>query len=325
MVSTFSQELNTTGEGNRTSAVYDSNIAQWLMHTGNCVLTPGGLWVFQKGDANGNAVAVGAAADDAAAAGNPLLIAGKYNATPATRQDGDAVTLQTSATGSLRTELTGSNFEQTPGSAVPNKTIYVGGKKSDGNLQGLTLIAAGSNPADAEQILGISSLFATGPSWYREAGLSGIIDASAGANSNASGLLVYNGSTYDRWRNNIKGTLLASAARIGSQDSPLQQNYNHKGVLVCLDITASSGTGGLSLTVSTSIPQNGSYPWWLHVAFPVVSAVGAYFYMLYPGDIVASGNINGVAKAALPREWGVRINHSDATSYTYSVGYFLIL
>ena len=55
--------------------------------------------------------AVGKAADDAAATGNPVLLAGRFDTTPATRQSGDAVTLQTNATGALRTELTGSNVE----------------------------------------------------------------------------------------------------------------------------------------------------------------------------------------------------------------------
>ena len=54
-------------------------------------------------------ITVGKAADSAAANGNPVLFAGKYNATPATRDEGDAVTLQTDAQGNLLTKVTGSN------------------------------------------------------------------------------------------------------------------------------------------------------------------------------------------------------------------------
>lgn len=123
-MATFTQELNITGDLNRTTAVYDTNIAQWLMHTGNCVRTPGGLWVFQKGDVNGNIVAVGAASDDAAASGNPLLVAGKYNATPTTRQEGDAVTQQMTAAGAAHVAAQGMAAHDAVASGNP---VQVGG------------------------------------------------------------------------------------------------------------------------------------------------------------------------------------------------------
>lgn len=44
----------------------------------------------------------GAAADDAAASGNPVLVGGKYEATPNTVEDGDVSTLKTDANGNLR-------------------------------------------------------------------------------------------------------------------------------------------------------------------------------------------------------------------------------
>ena len=50
----------------------------------------------------------GAAADNAAAAGNPVLTAGKYNSAAQTYHDGDAATLQTDVNGNLKTALTGS-------------------------------------------------------------------------------------------------------------------------------------------------------------------------------------------------------------------------
>lgn len=53
-------------------------------------------------------VMTGAAADDAAASGNPMLVAGKYSATPATRHDGDVVTQQMTADGAALVQLSGS-------------------------------------------------------------------------------------------------------------------------------------------------------------------------------------------------------------------------
>lgn len=53
---------------------------------------------------------IGKAADSAAASGNPVLTAGLYSATPATRHDGDAVTLQTTSTGALHTNIKSSDI-----------------------------------------------------------------------------------------------------------------------------------------------------------------------------------------------------------------------
>ena len=322
----FSQELNRDGKLVKTPAFYDTNVAQWLMGAANAVKTAGGVWVFQRGDANGQAQIVGAAADDAAASGNPLLMAGKYNATPATRQEGDAVTLQTSATGSLRTELTGSNFEQVPGSATPSKVAYIGGKKADGTLQGLTLVAQGSNPADAEQLLGVNSIFAgEGTAWYRQANASGTTDNNSGSNVPIGALIGYNNSSFDKWRNNTESTLLVSAERTTTTGTPIQTNYNHKGVLIAFEITAASGTGGLSLRFGTPVPQSGDYPWWLCADSPAKTTTGTWFYLIYPGDTVAGGNIEQVKKIVLPRKWGINVNHADSSSYTYSLGYYMIL
>lgn len=49
----------------------------------------------------------GAAADNAAAAGNPVLTAGKYNSAAPTYDNGDAATLQTDVNGNLKAVLTG--------------------------------------------------------------------------------------------------------------------------------------------------------------------------------------------------------------------------
>ena len=49
---------------------------------------------------------VGNAADNVAVSGNPVLSAGLYSAIPVTRDDGDVVTLQTTANGALLTQTT---------------------------------------------------------------------------------------------------------------------------------------------------------------------------------------------------------------------------
>jgi outer membrane receptor protein involved in Fe transport len=58
-------------------------------------------WI--DGTGSPTVTAVGKAADSAAVSGNPVLTAGLYSVTPATRHDGDVTTLQTTATGALLT------------------------------------------------------------------------------------------------------------------------------------------------------------------------------------------------------------------------------
>lgn len=77
-------------------------------------------------------VMTGAAADDAAASGNPMLVAGKYSATPATRHDGDVVTQQMTADGAALVQLSGSNIEQAKGENIATKSALVAGESPTG-------------------------------------------------------------------------------------------------------------------------------------------------------------------------------------------------
>ena len=88
-------------------------------------------------------ITVGKAADNAAANGNPVLLAGKYNATPTTRDEGDAVTLQTDAQGNLLTKLTGSNatepfFGSSSITHTFTKTMYGFVISNDDDISSLT-------------------------------------------------------------------------------------------------------------------------------------------------------------------------------------------
>jgi hypothetical protein len=62
----------------------------------------------------------GPAADDAAATGNPVLIAGRFTTAPATRHSGDAVALELTATGQVKTV------------AEPSTTLYCNTKTDVG-------------------------------------------------------------------------------------------------------------------------------------------------------------------------------------------------
>lgn len=135
-----------------------------------------------------------------------------------------------------------------------------------------------------------------------------------------------NATVYERQRPNMSGTLLASAARTGSTTSPTQTSYSGRGVLIFLDVTAASGTGGLTVKLRALDPVTGG-GFHINVDPTAITATGSYGYMIYPGASSAGGGTATVKQftpAAVPRTWNVSVVHGDASSYTYSLGYALI-
>lgn len=120
---------------------------------------------------------------------------------------------------------------------------------------------------------------------------------------------------------NTQGTLLSSSARTSNTAAPTQTNTSARGVMLFLNVTAVSGTGGLTVRIYGVDPVSG-------VAAPInappatVTTVGLQIVSLYPG--IASPNAAG-ANYILPRTWYAQVVHGDSTSYTYSLGYSLIL
>lgn len=129
----------------------------------------------------------------------------------------------------------------------------------------------------------------------------------------------FNGTNWDRWRNNGEGTLLASAARTATTNSTDQVNYNWRGVHVIIDITAGSG-----LTITPSItgkdPISGTY--YTLLAGTALTGTGITILKVYPGITAAA---NASASDILPRTWRFTMTAGDATSATYSVAYVGIL
>lgn len=115
------------------------------------------------------------------------------------------------------------------------------------------------------------------------------------------------------------GDLLASAARTATASVSGPTNYNFRGVMLSLIITAASGTGGLSVRpYGRALSLTGAT--WI-TSFPTaIVATGTYNYQIYPGATF-SGATNTCWPIVLPMYWGVSVNHGDASSYTYSLEY----
>lgn len=132
----------------------------------------------------------------------------------------------------------------------------------------------------------------------------------------------YNGAGWDRVRNNLEGTLLASAARTVATSSATMTNHNATGVRITLDVTAASGTGGIQIRPEGYDIASGKWvP--INVAPAAVTTVSTTVYVVYPN--ASGGYPTQSTPQPLPRTWRVTAAHVDGSSYTYSVGYSLIL
>lgn len=145
-------------------------------------------------------------------------------------------------------------------------------------------------------------------------------DLTAGANILSVGDFAYNGSSWDKLRNNVEGSLLASQARTAAATGPTMKNYNGKGVVIWLNVTAVSGTGGITPYLYGVDPVSGGAYYFAQGG--TITATGLYPLVFYPG--ASGGHQYYLAALPLPKTWFVYVGVADASSYTYSIGYSLI-
>ncbi|RJQ04824.1 MAG: hypothetical protein C4551_10115 [Bacillota bacterium] len=138
----------------------------------------------------------------------------------------------------------------------------------------------------------------------------------------------FGGTNWERWRNNVAGTLLPSAVRNALTSSADQINYNCRGVWVRLNVTVNPG-GGQTLALRVDARSNDSNYTGLAVGAGADfgGGVGNYDIIIYPG-VGAAGGGTGVELTAnfpLPRVWRATVTPSGAGNWTYSVEYAYIV
>jgi hypothetical protein len=132
-------------------------------------------------------------------------------------------------------------------------------------------------------------------------------------------LTVFNNNGWDRQRNNHEITALVSAARTAATDTADLTNYNSRGIVIAVDITAWAA-GSLTITVQEKSTLSGIYNTILTSA--ALGAVGTTFLTIYPGVTVAA---NVAVSAPLPRIFKVHVAVGGAQSITYSIDCNFIL
>lgn len=119
-------------------------------------------------------------------------------------------------------------------------------------------------------------------------------------------------------RTNYSVAPLPSAARTATAASPVMPNRRHTGVVVMLNISAASGTGGLTLKIRGLDPVSGNFFDLLSDGAPI-TATGLYVFSLNPSEGAASAGVRVAVSRHLPQEWQVQVVAGDGSSYTYSV------
>jgi hypothetical protein len=120
---------------------------------------------------------------------------------------------------------------------------------------------------------------------------------------------------------------LGLAARTATTSGSTISVQSSRGIALFLNITAASGTGGLNIGVSAIFPD-GSSNQTLAFTPTVLTTVERAVLILYPGAglfIRASGRTSASEyNVRVPGTIRPFIQHSDASSYTYSLEYQLL-
>lgn len=131
-------------------------------------------------------------------------------------------------------------------------------------------------------------------------------------------LRLFNGTNYDRARNNLDLTVLASAARTTAQDVAIT-NFNWSKLRIIVNVTANPGAGGLTPQLQQKDPISGAVVS-IGTAAAAITGNGMFVYDYYPGAAGAVvGGVTAKFDVMLGRNLNFHMGVADASSYTYSV------
>ena len=244
------------------------------------------------------AQAVGAAAHDAVAAGNPLLVAAYASAAAPVdvSADADAVRLWALRNGSLVVNLAGGGtlIQAAAGTAANAMRVALA---TDANVVDTELPAAAA-----------------------------LADAAANPTTPLAGACdhEFNGTTWDRRRGNTEATVFTSAARTTTTNSADLTNYSARGVRLTLDITAASGVvPTLDVKIQAKDTLSGAYVDIAGAVFTQKTATGTDELVIYPG---IAETANESVSDIIPRAWRAVATIAGTTpSFTFSLGAAYVL
>ena len=233
-----------------------------------------------------------------------LLMAGVYNTSQPAPTNGQQVALQLDGSGNLKVNAVAGASEVSAGptgSGVVSEASY-NGINVGGTLRGQT----GVNPSGSIYATQVDLASVGGTTWTAAAALATGTSNPTAPLAGACGML-FNGTTWDPEQGTVEGTALASAARTANTTSSTLTNYNCRGVKLWLNVTAASGTGGLTLYLQGKDPISGNWTYDSGAGGqPTVTTTGVWGYEFGPGasagatGTTASDNVNRQARCRSP-------------------------
>jgi hypothetical protein len=113
--------------------------------------------------------------------------------------------------------------------------------------------------------------------------------------------------------------LLRSATRTATTATPQTEEYTMHGGRAYVNVTAASGTGGLTLQWRGYDRASGNTAKILVAPTPI-TGVGIYVYELLSGNLAAvEGDVVHSVSRGLPVQWDINMVHGDSSNYTYSL------
>jgi hypothetical protein len=134
----------------------------------------------------------------------------------------------------------------------------------------------------------------------------------------------FNGTTFDRWRNNTSVTVEASSAKVASGNGTTQTNYNASGIQFFVNVTAVSGTAPtLAVRLQVADPVSGAFADVPGAVTASIIATGLTVLTVYPGIAAVA---NQAVNQPVPRVYRLAWTIGGTTpSFTFSVGAQTIL
>jgi len=136
-------------------------------------------------------------------------------------------------------------------------------------------------------------------------------------------LYLFNGSTWDRMRNNVYGTAIAEGTYNSTQSSPNIETYNARGVLVLFRVTSVPGTDTVVCNIQGVDPSSG-IPYDLCKTSPL-DATGNYLLLAYPGVSTSPTHIDVAESIHIGARIKIKVAHSGSGDFVYGVYYHLLV
>jgi len=142
--------------------------------------------------------------------------------------------------------------------------------------------------------------------------------------------LLFNGTDWDRFRNNQEIALLASATRDSSTATVIFTNYNARGLMWIMKITDRTVGASPLVRINVRVRDDNTGTAFNYTYVDIDPTVGTHVGFVYPGiaNVVAGtyNNIDMISPLVLPRRWDMYIQYvQDITDLTYALSAHLIL